>query len=349
MKFFVFRDDQQLGPFTKGEIEAMLARGELSKGDLACPEGGSEWQPLGAFVSSDMGAGLPPVTGIAPQAAPPAQNPNLEAEWNVYLAYSNEIDELTDLLGEADERQAKDIHKQIEHKLMISRKHIDAIRPVYPHALEVKSMEADYLFNSAVKKLWEHGFYHRATEKMIERGQRRGNTLTGVGVALASRALANRKEKSNAEEALRLLTQSLHFLEAPGTLMARANVYNALGQKQAALQDLNRIITAHQDSDNYIPARQLKAEIETPPKKGMCFIATAACGDYSAPEVVALSRFRDEVLRKSRGGRVFIYWYYVLSPSFALAIKNQRLLKSVVRSAFIKPLTFVLRTREEMK
>ncbi|QQS40010.1 MAG: hypothetical protein IPM63_11625 [Acidobacteriota bacterium] len=75
---------------------------------------------------------------------------------------------------------------------MISRKQIDVIRPVYPHALEVKSMEADYLFNSAVKKLWEHGIYHRATTKMIERGERRWNTPTGMGVALASRALANR-------------------------------------------------------------------------------------------------------------------------------------------------------------
>ncbi|QQS40011.1 MAG: DUF4339 domain-containing protein [Acidobacteriota bacterium] len=75
MKFFVFKDDQQLGPFSTGEIEAKLSRGELSKGDLACPEGGSEWRPLETLVSSGSPGGGSPVPDT--QAVPPAQNANL--------------------------------------------------------------------------------------------------------------------------------------------------------------------------------------------------------------------------------------------------------------------------------
>jgi hypothetical protein len=42
------------------------------------------------------------------------------------------------------------------------------------------------------------------------------------------------------------------------------------------------------------------------PKGGPCFIATAACGDPFAPEVLVLSAFRDNVLLRRRGGQVFV-------------------------------------------
>src|ERR1022692_1901042 len=42
-----------------------------------------------------------------------------------------------------------------------------------------------------------------------------------------------------------------------------------------------------------LPANEINIHVL---KKGMCFVATAACGDPFAPEVIALSAFRDEVL-----------------------------------------------------
>lgn len=51
--------------------------------------------------------------------------------------------------------------------------------------------------------------------------------------------------------------------------------------------------------------------------KSGCFIATAVYGDYEAPEVLVLRRFRDNVLGQSVLGRTFIRTYYATSPRIA--------------------------------
>ena len=52
------------------------------------------------------------------------------------------------------------------------------------------------------------------------------------------------------------------------------------------------------------------------PSEG-CYIATAVYGSYDCSEVWILRRYRDNVLRNSFGGRLFIRIYYALSPRFA--------------------------------
>ena len=49
------------------------------------------------------------------------------------------------------------------------------------------------------------------------------------------------------------------------------------------------------------------------PKEG-CYIATCVYGSYDSPKVWALRRYRDEVLRKSLLGKLFIRLYYSFSP-----------------------------------
>src|SRR5262245_40489778 len=78
-------------------------------------------------------------------------------------------------------------------------------------------------------------------------------------------------------------------------------------------------------------------------KGGGCFIATAACGDYNAPEVIYLSAFRDESLSKSALGRSFIRAYYAVSPRFATVIEGSDFLRLAVRKFFLRPLIFLLR------
>jgi hypothetical protein len=77
--------------------------------------------------------------------------------------------------------------------------------------------------------------------------------------------------------------------------------------------------------------------------KGGCFIATAAFGDYNAPEVVYLSAFRDESLSRSIPGRGFIRVYYAVSPRFAAVIEKSGFLRLVVRKVFLQPMIFLLR------
>lgn len=65
----------------------------------------------------------------------------------------------------------------------------------------------------------------------------------------------------------------------------------------------------------------------------VCFIATAAYGSASAPEVQLLRGFRDRVLLKSAPGRAFVAWYYRVSPRVAVRIAERPALRAVVRGA----------------
>jgi len=66
--------------------------------------------------------------------------------------------------------------------------------------------------------------------------------------------------------------------------------------------------------------RKLKLENVKKTKEG-CYIATAVYGGYNKPEVMVLRNFRDTVLKRSFGGRMFIKIYYCLSPHFAKRLK----------------------------
>lgn len=60
--------------------------------------------------------------------------------------------------------------------------------------------------------------------------------------------------------------------------------------------------------------------------KNKCFIATSTYNDPVHPQVLILSRFRDEILEDSLPGRLFIWIYYKVSPIVADFLdKNPRL------------------------
>jgi hypothetical protein len=73
------------------------------------------------------------------------------------------------------------------------------------------------------------------------------------------------------------------------------------------------------------------------PKGGMCFIATAACGDPFAPEVIALCTFRDDHLSRTRAGRCFIRLYYAVSPSVAATIDRSATLRRAAMAIIVRP------------
>lgn len=56
-----------------------------------------------------------------------------------------------------------------------------------------------------------------------------------------------------------------------------------------------------------------------------CYIATCVYGSYDCPEVWTLRRFRDNVLKSSLFGRLFIKVYYSTSPSLVSLLGNKRL------------------------
>jgi len=66
-----------------------------------------------------------------------------------------------------------------------------------------------------------------------------------------------------------------------------------------------------------------------------CFIATAAFGYYSAPEVQALREFRDRYLLTNSAGTAFVRWYYEHGPVAAAYINAHPAYKPVVRAALM--------------
>ncbi|HIZ11888.1 MAG TPA: hypothetical protein IAA41_07325 [Candidatus Eubacterium faecavium] len=53
---------------------------------------------------------------------------------------------------------------------------------------------------------------------------------------------------------------------------------------------------------------------KTNKKSGGCYVATCVYGSYDCPEVWTLRRFRDNILEKHHLGRLFIKFYYAVSP-----------------------------------
>lgn len=64
-----------------------------------------------------------------------------------------------------------------------------------------------------------------------------------------------------------------------------------------------------------------------------CYIATAVYGSYDCPEVWTLRRFRDEVLRASVLGRLFIRSYYAVSPGLVRHLGSKPLFQKPVKRA----------------
>ncbi len=58
-------------------------------------------------------------------------------------------------------------------------------------------------------------------------------------------------------------------------------------------------------------------------KSDGCYIATSVYGSYDCPEVWTLRRFRDQVLGKSMPGRMFIRFYYAVSPGMVKAFGHR--------------------------
>ncbi len=69
-----------------------------------------------------------------------------------------------------------------------------------------------------------------------------------------------------------------------------------------------------------------------PAAKSGCFVATAAFGDVNSYQVVTLRSFRDDVLLRSRIGRLTIRIYYCVSPTIAAHIERSPSRRAIART-----------------
>ena len=246
--------------------------------------------------------------------------------------YNSDIESLGQQLQEADPQSSKRIQQQIDQKLQIYWKQIHLVKSQYPDAEEGRLHESAFYTFQALAKLFSSGLMRRVSS-------RSSNMAMGIATGL----IAKQQEKNNAQQAIGLLDQALSIFDYPAAHLAKAEIFRMLGQNENALRELNYIISNFQDDDSYLSARQMKDEIENPPKKGMCFIATAAYGSPLAPEVIFLSNFRDEVLLNSSFGRVFVKLYYRASPILATHIAKTNCGRAIVRHLFLGPILRLLK------
>jgi hypothetical protein len=257
--------------------------------------------------------------------------PSLQNEVALLEQYNAELERLGSQLAEADPKSSKKLQQQIDQRLQIYWKQVQLVQSQFPDVEDGKIHEAAFYTCQALTKVFSSG----AMRRVASRSQ---STAVGIATGL----IAKQQEKNNAVQALTILDKALSVFDYPGAHMAKAEIYRALGQPGNALNELNYIIANFQDDNSYIAARQMKDEIENPPKKGMCFIATAAYGSALAPEVLVLSSFRDQVLLKFSSGQAFVRMYYVISPPLASLIAKNSILRIVVRRGLIAPILSIV-------
>ena len=75
---------------------------------------------------------------------------------------------------------------------------------------------------------------------------------------------------------------------------------------------------------------------------GGCFIATAAYGSYLHPDVQLLRDFRDRHLLSNTMGRIFVNFYYQVSPPMANIIRQNEILRMVIRT-MLAPIIYLIK------
>lgn len=290
-------------------------------------------------VDSEPQANLPNARSAPVSSSPsPPSLPNRpptgrqQTEAKLLVQYSEEIEKLKQQLAELEPREAKNVQRQIEQKMQIFWKQITLVKSEFPGAVEGMLGEAAY-------------YYFQAGILILSSGVLRRFSQGGAPIALrmASGLVAKVQESNDVAKAMELLEKSLRVFDTPQARYLKASILHDKGEKSQALAELNHIIAKFPDDDLYLQARQRKDEIENPPKKGCCFIATAAYGTPMATEVLLLSMFRDDVLLKSRPGRAFVACYYRLSPPIASFIGRFETLRAATRTFFLNPVLWVVR------
>ena len=89
--------------------------------------------------------------------------------------------------------------------------------------------------------------------------------------------------------------------------------------------------TSYSPTPRYSPYSNGQKSYQSSNKSEGCYIATMAYGDYDHPQVVVLRNYRDQILAKSIGGRLFIHLYYSVSPKLVIILRGHNQLNNIIR------------------
>ena len=114
-------------------------------------------------------------------------------------------------------------------------------------------------------------------------------------------------------------------------------VHHKDGNKRNFRRDNIQVMSRSEHSKLHYKQRINKSIESTKSSEERCFIATVAYGTPFAPEINVLRKWRDEGLTTNKSGRLFVKFYYIISPRVAKFISKSVLLKRGVQ-LILKPL-----------
>jgi ribosomal protein L7/L12 len=166
--------------------------------------------------------------------------------------------------------------------------------------------------------------------------------IDGLTVSSDTTVLPSLSYNHNIDAELKSLLSQSKKLEA----VKRYRAHTGLGLKESkdyidALSSGYMSIAGISDGRNTQIDDAISAHIGK--SKSGCFIATACYGNYDAPEVLVLRRFRDERLLPSNAGKLFVRFYYAVSPPLARWLSKSEKIKKQVRKYLLQPLVELLR------
>mgnify|MGYP001478160789 CR=1 FL=1 len=123
-----------------------------------------------------------------------------------------------------------------------------------------------------------------------------------------------------------------------GDLMILSAIDGKADEKELKLLYPTYLMLGGNDTEFNAFMQEVQDAMEKNSGGGGCFVATATMGNYNHPIVLDLRTFRDESLRSSIPGRMFIYLYYKIGPFFASIIKENKTLRNISYKFLIKPL-----------
>lgn len=99
-------------------------------------------------------------------------------------------------------------------------------------------------------------------------------------------------------------------------------------EETLAVLPVKRIHHFNKEREVENPNRTEDAAIANKSEKKGCYIATCVYGSYDCPQVWILRRFRDYILDKTWYGRVFIKFYYMVSPMLVKRFGDRKWFKT---------------------
>lgn len=186
---------------------------------------------------------------------------SVEIEIQLLDRYYQEAKAACDQLAEASPQQEKPFKQEALRRIEIYLKQLGNFYNNFPNNEHYSFYHSIYYDLQALSLLGSSSGFRRTRVG--------GDSLVA---AVAFGQLAKSQEKNNARQALSLLDKSIATHDHPYPRYMKALIYKGLGEKDNALREVDYILANSPSGDeNYMNARVLRDEIQTPPRKNGCF------------------------------------------------------------------------------